>query len=64
MNLQQQIYKQLPQSIKTTIKNNPKDYPEYNFVISKLNSDILSSYKTKVKLTKKDITLMCLLSYN
>jgi len=61
MNLQQQIYKKLPQSIKTTIKNNPEDYPEYNFVISKLNSDILSNYKTKVKLTKKDITLMSIL---
>lgn len=59
--LQQIIYKQLPISIKSTIVKNKEDFQEYNSVILRLNNDLLSSYKTKVKLTKKDITLMSIL---
>lgn len=55
------IYKQLPTSIKSTIVTNKETYPEYNEVVTRLNNDILSSFKTKVKLTKKDITLMSIL---
>jgi hypothetical protein len=60
-NLQELIYKQLPQSIKKTIVDNEQTYPEYNEVILQLNNEILSGFKTKVKLTKKDITLMSIL---
>ena len=60
-NLQELIYKQLPQSIKKTIVDNKETYPEYNDVVLRLNNDILSGFKTKVKLTKKDITLMSIL---
>jgi hypothetical protein len=60
-NLQELIYKQLPQSVKSEIYNNPEEHPEYNYVISELNKNLLSSYKSKVKLTKKDIILMSIL---
>ena len=60
-NLQELIYKQLPQSIKSTIVANKETYPEYNEVVLRLNNDILSGFKTKVTLTKKDITLMSIL---
>lgn len=60
-NLQELIYKQLPQSIKKTIITNKESYPEYNEVVLRLNNDILSSFKTKVNLSKKDITLMSIL---
>lgn len=59
--LQQLTYKQLPISIKKTILQNEKNYPEYNIVFTQLNKDILSSYKTRVNLNKKDITLMSIL---
>ena len=59
--LQQLTYKQLPISIKKIILQNEKDYPEYNSILTQLNNDILSSYKTKINLNKKDITLMSIL---
>lgn len=60
-NLQELIYKQLPQGVKTEIYNKKEEYPEYSEVVERLNNDILSSFKSKVKLTKKDITLMSIL---
>ena len=60
-NLQELSYKKLPQSVKTEIYNKKEEYPEYNSVVSQLNKNILSSFKSKVKLTKKDINLMSIL---
>lgn len=59
--LQEIVYKQLPQSIKQTITRQKETYPEYNEVISRINLEILSRFKTKVKLTQKEITLTSIL---
>ena len=59
--LQEIVYKQLPRSIKKTIVTQKETYPEYNEVVSRLNNDILSRFKTKVKLTKTEIALTSIL---
>lgn len=59
--LQQIIYEQLPRSTKETIMANGVTYPEYNEVISRINKDFLSNFKTKVNLTKKEIILASIL---
>lgn len=55
LSLQQLIYQQLPQDVKKKIVTNPELYPEYNEVISNLNREVLQSFKSKFKLSAKNI---------
>lgn len=53
--LQELIYKELPQEIKTTIVKNKDKYNAYAVVVEQLNVKILSGYKSRVKLTKQNL---------
>lgn len=53
--LQELIYKELPQEIKTTIVKNKDKYNAYAVVVEQLNDKILSGYKSRVKLTKQNL---------
>jgi hypothetical protein len=55
VSLQELIYKELPQEIKTTIVKNKDKYNAYAVVVEQLNDKILSGYKSRVKLTKQNL---------